>query len=147
MAYCSPAGINVRWQKWQQEKAHPRRFRAAYASLQSLVSTKMRSFQSTVKSLPVFVWYSTNSNQTVSISQGYSPFSAFCLYFVLFSRGCVTNWADTMKSTEKQTFSHRLPCPRKIRHRQSFSSNLVQIPKTKFHFSLLLCRSDKYWWS
>lgn len=70
--------------------------------------------------------FDTAIKPTVSISQWYSPFSAFCL----FSRGCVTNWADTMKSTERQTFSHRLTRVSN-RHRQSFSSNLFQIPKTK----------------
>lgn len=55
---------------------------SAYASLLSPVSPKCAAFKSTVKSLFVFVWYGTNSSPRFPFLKGYSPFSAFCLYFV-----------------------------------------------------------------
>ncbi len=88
MAYCSPAGINVRWQKWQQEKAHPRRFRAPTRRCSLSFQQKCAAFQSTVKSLPVFVWYSTNSNQRFPFLKGTHRFRHFVCILSLLSRMC-----------------------------------------------------------
>lgn len=68
MAYCSPAGIS--WQKCQQEKAHPRPFRAPTRRCCLSFQQKCAAFKSTVKSLPVFVWCSTNSNQRFPFLKG-----------------------------------------------------------------------------
>lgn len=104
----------------------------------------------TLKSLPSFVRYRTNSKQWLPFLMSTHRFRHF-VCFCLFSHGCVTNWTNKMKSAKSQTFSHRLMSTRKSEQPsppvwKSFFSNFFQIPKTKFHFSLRLCRSKKYWW-
>lgn len=125
---------------------------SAYASLLSPVSPKIRSFQKRREISSDLCSLQYKHKPAASICHEYSPFSAFCLYLVSSLTNVSQTEADTMKSTESQTFSHRLMSTRNSQQAsplvwKSFSSNLFQTPETKFHFSPRLCRSEKYWWS
>ncbi len=127
MAYCSPAGIS--WQKCQQEKAHPRPFRAPTRRYCLLFHQKCEAFKSTVKSLSVFVWYSTNSNQRFPFLNGTHRFRHFVSSLADVSQTELIQWSQQKDKLFPIGWRPRARVSN--RHSQSFSSNLFQIPKTK----------------
>lgn len=72
---------------FQQVKDHPRPFRAPTRRYRLPFHPKCAALKSTVKSLRLCSQHNTPSS-IVYVSHGYSPFSAFWLYFVSLSRGC-----------------------------------------------------------
>lgn len=138
MAYCSPAGISRQKCQLEKEKDHPRPFRAPTS--RSCFTKNMRSFQKhgEISSRLCLIATAENSHQPFPFLKGNDThrFRHFVPSLADVSQTELIQWS--------QQKAKLFPIGRRPRARvsnslrQSFSSNLFQIPRTKFHFSLLL---------